>query len=71
MALFYIFFMKTEKLEKGTVVELNGKTVRLMHSLVVEEVKKPDNRHKYEPNKKYPWFCKHCGYAEHEKIMHL
>lgn len=31
----------------------------------------PDNRHVYEPNKKYPWFCAHCGYAAHELIMHL
>lgn len=30
-----------------------------------------ETRHKYEPNPKYPWFCKHCGYAEHEQIMHL
>jgi CRISPR/Cas system-associated exonuclease Cas4 (RecB family) len=27
-------------------------------------------RHKYEPHPIYPWFCKHCGYAEHEDLMH-
>jgi len=31
----------------------------------------PDARHKYAPHKKYPWFCAHCGYAEHEVLMHF
>ena len=31
---------------------------------------KPDTRHVYRPNKKYPWFCECCGYAEHETLMH-
>lgn len=31
----------------------------------------PDTRHKYVPNRKYPWFCGKCGYAEHEKLKHL
>lgn len=26
--------------------------------------------HDYEPNPKYPWFCRHCGYAEHEPLKH-
>jgi len=30
-----------------------------------------EKRHKYEPNKKYPWFCKHCGYPDHNEVMHL
>lgn len=28
-------------------------------------------RHYYEPDKKYPWFCRHCGYAEHEMLKHI
>lgn len=31
----------------------------------------PDNRHEFFPNKKYPWFCAHCGYAPHEPLMHV
>lgn len=27
-------------------------------------------KHKYNPHKKYPWFCADCGYAEHELLMH-
>jgi len=29
-----------------------------------------ERRHKYDPNPKYPWFCK-CGYPEHNEVMHL
>jgi len=36
-----------------------------------EAYRNTETRHKYVPNPKYPWFCKHCGYAEHEQIMHL
>lgn len=39
-------------------------------SLELELADKPDDRHRYEPNKKYPWFCT-CGYAEHETLVHL
>ena len=28
-------------------------------------------RHEFVPNKKYPWFCAHCGYAPQELLMHL
>jgi hypothetical protein len=28
-------------------------------------------RHAYELHKKYPWFCGHCGYAEHDPLQHL
>lgn len=31
----------------------------------------PDNRHAFVPNKKYPWFCAHCGYAPHEPLKHI
>lgn len=31
----------------------------------------PDNRHEFVPNKKYPWFCAHCGYAPHEPLKHV
>lgn len=30
-----------------------------------------DNRHSFVPNKKYPWFCAHCGYAPHELLKHF
>lgn len=26
--------------------------------------------HDFEPHSKYPWFCKRCGYAPHEVLMH-
>ena len=32
--------------------------------------KTEDLKHKYNPHKKYPWFCADCGYAEHEFLMH-
>lgn len=32
---------------------------------------KPDTRHTFAPNKKYPWFCAHCGYPPEHPIMHL
>jgi len=28
-------------------------------------------RHSYVPDEKYPWFCAHCGYAQHESLKHL
>lgn len=31
----------------------------------------PDNRHEFVPDKKYPWFCAHCGYAPHEPLKHV
>lgn len=37
--------------------------------LAPPERPKPD-LHRYEPNSKYPWFCKHCGYPEHETLKH-
>jgi hypothetical protein len=30
-----------------------------------------DTRHQFVPNKKYPWFCAHCGYAPHEPLKHV
>ena len=32
---------------------------------------KVDKRHKYVPDRKFPWFCGKCGYAEHEALMHF
>jgi hypothetical protein len=32
---------------------------------------KPDTRHRFAPNKKYPWFCAHCGYPPEHPVMHL
>jgi len=32
--------------------------------------KSENSKHKYNPHKKYPWFCADCGYAEHELLMH-
>jgi ribosomal protein L37E len=29
-----------------------------------------DTRHRYQPNRKYPWFCAECGYPEHERLKH-
>ncbi len=26
--------------------------------------------HEFEPDKKYPWFCGHCGYPPHEALKH-
>lgn len=34
-----------------------------------DEPEKPIT-HDYVPNKKYPWFCAHCGYPEHERLKH-
>lgn len=30
----------------------------------------PARTHDYAPNPEYPWFCKVCGYAEHEPLQH-
>lgn len=30
-----------------------------------------DTRHKFIPDRKYPWFCGRCGYASHEALMHV
>lgn len=32
---------------------------------------KPDTRHRFVPNKKYPWFCRDCGYPPEHPVMHL
>lgn len=32
---------------------------------------RPDTRHRFAPNKKYPWFCGHCGYPPEHPLMHL
>jgi hypothetical protein len=32
---------------------------------------KPDTRHRFKPNRKYPWFCAFCGYPPEHPIMHL
>ncbi|MBD9390170.1 hypothetical protein IB237_23495 [Agrobacterium sp. AGB01] len=46
---------------------------RLSVTTQVQDVAKArvDNRHRFEPNKKYPWFCAICGYAPHEPLAHL
>lgn len=28
-------------------------------------------RHAYVPHKKYPWFCRDCGYPPHETLKHI
>lgn len=28
-------------------------------------------RHPFSPHRKYPWFCKHCGYPEWETLKHI
>lgn len=49
--------------------------IELVRRAVAEE-RKPAHvatiklTHDYKPHKKYPWFCAHCGYAEHEPLMH-
>lgn len=30
-----------------------------------------DPRHKFQADKKYPWFCGQCGYPPEHDIMHL
>jgi len=30
-----------------------------------------ETRHKFKQDPEYPWFCQHCGYAEHEELKHL
>ena len=30
----------------------------------------PISPHEYQPHKKYPWFCRECGYAPHDTIKH-
>lgn len=32
---------------------------------------KPDTRHRFVPNKKFPWFCRDCGYPPEHPVMHL
>ena len=32
---------------------------------------KPDTRHRFVPNKKYPWFCRDCGYPPEHPVTHL
>ena len=64
--------------EWGNTHSVHGLTIYAARDLI-RELKaaadladsKIERRHRYEPNKKYPWFCRHCGYAEHEEIMHL
>lgn len=53
----------------------------LIRTLVVEffadQPREPEGmrsepiRHYYKPNKNYPWFCADCGYAQHEKLLHI
>lgn len=46
-------------------------TAQVQAARVQAAAKTPiDNRHKFQPNKKYPWFCAICGYAPHEKLAH-
>jgi len=26
--------------------------------------------HTFEPDRKYPWFCKRCGYGDRERLKH-
>lgn len=30
-----------------------------------------DTRHKFTPHRKWPWFCRECGYAPHEQLKHI
>jgi multidrug efflux pump subunit AcrA (membrane-fusion protein) len=30
----------------------------------------PGGHHPYVPHPKYPWFCRDCGYPEHERLKH-
>lgn len=30
-----------------------------------------DYRHYYVPDKRFPWFCGHCGYAKDEALKHF
>jgi hypothetical protein len=32
---------------------------------------RPDTRHRFAPNKNYPWFCAHCGYPPEHPVIHL
>lgn len=27
--------------------------------------------HRYVPHPKWPWFCRDCGYPEHEVLKHI
>ena len=56
------------RLAPGKVI----KSVRVDGRVLVCEVSDtPDQRHAFTPDKKYPWFCGACGYAEHEALKHL
>ncbi|MBC9176781.1 hypothetical protein [Pseudoroseomonas ludipueritiae] len=37
---------------------------------VAQRPPKPDLHH-FKPNRKYPWYCAHCGYAPHEPLKHI
>ena len=30
-----------------------------------------ETRHRFEPHRRFPWFCAHCGYAPHEALQHI
>lgn len=32
---------------------------------------RPDTRHRFIADLKYPWFCGHCGYRAEHPVMHL
>lgn len=27
--------------------------------------------HEFNPHKKYPWFCRDCGYPPHDEVKHI
>ena len=61
--------------KKGLSVRDVGEIFDVSHSTVHEIVKQldrlSDDRHRYEPNKRFPFQCEHCGYPEHETLKHL
>jgi hypothetical protein len=40
------------------------------HVVFLLTQEKPDSRHQFVPDKKYPWFCDHCGYPPYHPVMH-
>lgn len=31
----------------------------------------PSSPHEYKPHKKYPWFCRDCGYPPQDEVKHI
>lgn len=48
--------------------------LRVFEALLVKgltSVRPADVRHQYQPHPRHPYFCKHCGYSEHERLQHF